>query len=289
MNCANCGFDTAAQTYCPRCGSFLTATKEGFPPVLVKPEAPQPQAPVPLRKRSWRGPIVFLVVLLLLLGGLGYYYATIALLPPKNLGITYSQADADSAFAKAGVTVTVLDASGNNIALPDGKTFSYNDFSWQFLQFTEKTVELTPAEATAFFNQLAPGVNYFSQLQINTTAGELELSAKLDATRLEQDLFQDIMSQIPFSAPDHVNLYLKGSLTITENRMDLQPSVLSMGELNLTSYVQGENQALLCAYLERLYTVTVPGMELHSVTITPQGTLLVTGNLPQSVIMTKKG
>jgi len=118
MQCAQCGVEnvTGAQA-CVACGAPLGAaappaepdpTSAPPPPIAESPPAPaaSPTSPTPAPKKKHGCLIAIVVVLaLLLLSCAGIAWGITGLFKPKDLGVSYTEADYQSAVTKLGIVV----------------------------------------------------------------------------------------------------------------------------------------------------------------------------------------
>jgi len=246
-----------------------------------------------MAKKKGKGKVVFLIILLVILG-VGAYFAAgmFGFLPPKDLGVTYTEADYTSAMEKVGTTATLDGMSGDQLkeflAANKGQKLNINDYNWNFSDYENKTFTLTPAEATALLNEIAPNFFWFDKLQVNILPdGSMQGSSQADIGRLKTDLYSDVAGSIPIPIPDKVNLYGAGSISIEGNVLTSSPTKLDLGSVPLPDqYMTGENVAIISTYLQRIYTV-VPGLEIYSLKAS-DGSFAFDGKVPQTVEITKK-
>ncbi len=245
------------------------------------------------KKKKGKGKLVFLIILLIILGVGAYFAASMfGVLPPKDLGVAYTEADTASALAKVGTTASLDGMSGDQLKeyllASKGKKLNINDYNWQFSNYETKKFTLTPAEATALLNEIAPNFFWFDKLQVNILPdGTMQGSSQADIGRLKADLYADVASSIPIPIPDKVNLYGEGVISIAGNVLTSSPSKMEIGAVPLPEqYMTGENVAIASSYLQRIYTV-VPGLEINSLKAV-DGTFVFDGKVPQTVEITKK-
>lgn len=153
---------------------------------------------------------------------------------PRDLGVEYIQADIDSAFQKNNIKRIVVDSS------PDVKS----SFSWEGSQqiiasFTDK--EITGSMSASNEWALTPVTNVQVKFFPDGTAEASavvrvdKLKAYADATKVSQGDIQSV-SQIldKYNIPRiPVPLYMKGNITIKENKLDINLSELQIGKLAL--------------------------------------------------------
>jgi hypothetical protein len=140
------------------------------PPPSTSVASPQPGgAP---KKRKGRGCLIALLivlalVVLLVVGGMLFVNNAAK---PKDLGVTYTEADYWSAMAKAGVVVNEV---------PEGETWESTDVVYSGSKPIDET--FTPAEVSALFAYSHQGGWPVSNAQVRFTGGDgVELSASID-------------------------------------------------------------------------------------------------------------
>ena len=275
----------------------------GQPQPPYPPQGPYPGQPVPPRARR-RGPggclIVFLVLLLALAGGGFYFYATTFLFP-KDLGIRYTQADFDSALEKTGLTVDFLgkDTDGLTAFIKEqkGKKLPLADYTFAFSDYQEKQFELTPEEATAFVNEIAPNFTWFDKVQMKILPdGRTAGSYQVDFAKVKQELIPDAANLIPAQfakfLPDRFNLYLEGDMRIVENVVQVPERLdeVQVGNVSLTPMMDNLDDAARATvfdYAERIYKI-IPGLVIHKLEVNEAGNWDFSGNIPTKVTVTGK-
>lgn len=236
---------------------------------------------------------VLVTILVLLIAAVAWFFASITLFKPKDLGIEYTNADYESALQKTGVTISFngmsteeLEDFKDNL---DGKKLDINNYKWEFSDYEEKNFTLTPSEATALLNEIAPAFWWFDYLQVNILPdGTMEGSSRVDVARLKADLFSDIADKIPIPLPDEANIYSKGAISIKNNVLTATPEVFKVGATSLPEkYMSDESVDTITPYFERIYTV-IPGLEIKSLTADASGNFVFDGIIPKTVKVTEK-
>lgn len=308
MFCVKCGEtmnDNAR--FCTKCG----AVNEYTPPVqpaaqpLVQPiyqqqYAPQPMAPA-IKKRHL-GRIIIPIIVLIVLAGAGYLIYQTFWGPPRDLGIRYTQADFTSAMQKVGLKVNFLGKSDDEltelIAANRDKRLPVSDYNWSFANFQERSFQLTPSEATAFINEIAPPFSWFEDAQMKTFPdGSSAGSYKVRFDKIKEELIPDLVDQIPAAIsavlPDTFNLYMEGSFEIIENEVSV-PDKLDKLEVGgvpmqpLIGDITEEARATVFDYAERLYKEVVPGLIIHKLKINSDGNFDISVYMPTEVTATAK-
>lgn len=304
MFCSKCGSQLEENTnFCTKCGQKAqnsTPQKPQMQNQFIGQQPPPPytnppdpiQAQKPPKKRH-TGCLIIFMMLLCIVGGLAYVLASAFFLPPKNLGVKYTKKDYVNAIDKIGVKINFNGKSGETMEAGKenyrNKNLYIDDYNWELSDYQEKQFELTPSEATALLNEIAPGFWWFDNLQVNIRSdGTMEGSSTADIAKLKVDLYKDIADKIPIPIPDKVNLYGVGKITITNNKLISMPEKLTLGSVPLPEqYMTDDSVEVISSYLERLYTV-VPGLEIISLKANDEGNFEFDGIIPLSVSATEK-
>lgn len=324
MHCTSCGREiTNDVRYCPNCGAPVQSDKpQSSPPspsihpntasqsVAQQNAAPQhatPQRVVPLtdeprsqypmsppapRRRRRTGCLVAVILVLAILGGIAYLAAaTFGLLAPSDLGVSYTEADYQSASKKIGTEITFEGKSGSALRSytqelkRTGTKLNVNDYNWQHSDFQEKAFELTSAEATALVNEIAPAFYWFEKQQIKVGSnGQVEASGTLLLGKAMDELFPSYKAKVPFPILPQINLSAAGGISISENRLTLSAREFKTGPIQgITPQMLNENATLA----ESLYK-SVPGLIIHKLEITSTGKIAVAALIPQKTVVTRK-
>jgi len=321
MFCQNCGKDMESGTvFCTECGAKnveAQATQPIAPPPQTTQAPPPYQPPTRFaqqsnyqpqyKKKKPIGLLIFISVLLIIIGGLVYVLGSIMWFPPKDLGVKYTQADFNNAVRKAGIHIKADLGNGetfdNQPIFSGGATararstisdstrtngLSYKKFNFKFSKFKHKSFQLTPAEATAFFNEIAPEFWWFTKIQLKINPdGSLVTSSSANIKKMKEELFADVAGRIPVPLPDKINLYTEGMFSITNNKISMVPKVFESGVISLPNeYRSGANLKAFCAYLDRFYKV-VPGLKVNSAGI-KNGQFFFDGIIPTEISVTTR-
>lgn len=309
MQCRYCGNPLSeSDRSCSRCGQSVVAeTRQaaGLPAQQPTPAAGSRGNPsdrsVPKRRRK-PGCLVLVVLLLAILAVLAYVAAAALLAGPKDLDVRATQADLDSVLKKSGVSVDFLGMDRQQLAdfiRANGRANQMiGEYAWTFSAYQEKSFELTPAEATAFINDLFPVFTWFEKAQVRVLAsGKAAGSFRVHFDRIGQELIPDVIGQIPPALavllPDRFNLYVEGKpFVITENEITLpeQLSVLKVGPVSLRPFI-GDTDAgfrtMIMDYVERIYK-QIPQLRIHSLKVNARGNFEFSGLIPTRVVIRKK-
>ncbi len=287
MVCNHCGNQMKENAkFCAACGSKVIINQN---PVQASGmggsiQNVQNTSKGPKKKRGM-GCLIVLVFVLGLLGVGGYFVANVfGLLPPKNLGVTYTEADYQSALAKIGTDIVFEGKSGDALRAytkqlkKEGTKFPIDDFVWNHSDYQRKRFEFTSQEATAFLNEIAPGFWWFEKQQIKVLPnGIIEASGTGLFRKALQDLYPDLIEDIPIPIIEKVNLYAKGRISIRENNLDLNAESFSTGGIAAISATDLNQNA---DYFEALYQ-SVPGLVIHSLEVKNNGNIAVDALIPQ--------
>ena len=306
MYCKNCGTEvTEGSAFCQKCGAEVESSEKHNVTTAAQP------IPAPIQPKKKRHTVrwVLLAVLLLIIGGGAYVYASISILPARDLGVRYTQKDFNSAVQKTGVHITadlgngvtfdnkdILAGSATATGYKDAsnassvklKDLNINDYNWEFSNYQHKTIKMTNVEVSAFFNEIAPGFWWFKNTQVKLTAdGTIITSSTVDIAKIKKELYSDVASKIPVPLPDKANLYTEGNFSVTNNKISMVPKVMNAGAVSLPDqYKTGSNVQVFSSYLDRIYTV-VPKLNVNRAYV-ENGQFIFDGTVPTEVKVTPK-
>jgi len=267
----------------------------------------QPAAIAVPKKKRHVGLYILLSILIVLAGLIVYMLGSLSFFKPKNLGVSYTQADTNSVMKKLGIHITADLGNGEKYdnapmltgdltAKPDstlksktlGTKLSYKDYNWAFSNYQPKSVTLTPAEATAFFNEIAPSFWWFDDTQVKIDSdGSILTSSKANIKKIKEEIYPDVAGEIPIPLPDSVNLYTKGGFSITNNKIDMVPEEIKVGPVGVPGqYLKGDNLDVFSDYLSRFITV-IPGLQIDNAGVQGDG-FVFEGTIPTEVNITPK-
>lgn len=276
------------------------------PPVYQQPVYQQVVNTAPKKKRHV-GLYVLLSILIVLAGVIVYFLGSFSFFKPKDLGVKYTQADTNSVMQKLGIHVTAdlgngqkydnapmltgdLTAKANSTLSSKtlGTKLSYKDYNWAFSNYQPKKVTLTPAEVTAFFNEIAPTFWWFDNTQVKIDSdGSIITSSKANIKKIKEEIYPDIAGEIPIPLPDSVNLYTKGDFSITNNKINMVPEEIKAGPIKVPEqYLGGSNLNVFSEYLDRFITI-IPGLQINSAGA-KDGGFVFDGTIPTEVSITPK-
>lgn len=173
--------------------------------------------------------LIFLIVLVMAVIILGIIFP--GLIWTKNLGVTYTNADYKSILEKLNY---IKDA------VPAGN--SADEYTYKYGEVKTVDVEFTSEEITAFFNENRPSYYALKNVQVKINDnGTIEASANVDVDYVLNDILggdysrDEIESEIPALGilPSHVNLYIKFSGVVTNNKSSAHISAVSVQGVSL--------------------------------------------------------
>lgn len=318
MFCRNCGQSLPDNTiFCTNCGTKTASLNRAAskaeavnaPPVSIQqPTAFRPGAvspsvvpnpnvtlnPVIKKKKKKHVALwISLTILLVILLGAGCLIASLfGVFGPKDLGVKYTEKDYQSALTKIGTQTTFDKMTGDELReynkdiKKSGTKLAISDYNWEFSDYQEKNFELTPEEATALINEIAPGFYWLEDQQVRILKdGSVEAAGTLLAAKAINELYPELKDLIPISVPEKLGLYAAGGISIKENVLTLDAKEFKSGIISPVSAQTLNENAL---YFEALYT-SVPGLVIHSLEVNDQGNFEISALIPQTATITKNG
>lgn len=195
------------------------------------------------KKKKGKGLIKFLIFLLVLGGivlSLGYIFP--GLLWVKNLGVNYSSSDYNSIMEKLNYIKDTAPTGDNE-----------DDYTYKYGELTEVNVEFTSEELTAFFNENRPSYYALKNVQIKINDdGSIEAVATANVDYFLNEVLdgeyskEEINSHIPALGilPDNVNLYIKMSGSVTNNKSNISIDKVSVQGVTIPSVYINSNAAV---------------------------------------------
>lgn len=317
MFCTKCGENLAADAkFCTSCGMVLETVasvpvqpiqQQYAPPPYVEPNQPfqAPSAPppniAPTKKKRHIGCFVVLFIVLAVAAAILFAIAKFVWLGPRDLGIRYTQEDFDSSMKKVGLKVDYKGMNSDQLSAyideHEGEKLPLDTYNWKFSDYQEKKFELTPEEATAFANEIAPLLTWFDDVQFKTyTDGSSAGSYKVHFDKIKEELIADVVSQIPSAVtnmlPDTFNLYTEGTFEIKENEIIVAKKLdrLDVGVVPLQPVIgdiSDETRSVIYDYVERIYK-QIPDLKIHVLKINSAGNFEISAYMPTRVTLTDK-
>jgi hypothetical protein len=293
--CQHCGIalDEGVK-FCNSCGKAA----EAKPYDAVRPHVPVPTAaPLPQKKKRHIGRWVMLSVLTVIVGTVLYLVGTIFWFGPKDLGVRYTQADIDSAFAKVGIERSFNGMTGKELEeyldKHKNEKMGVDDDDLVYSDYRQDSFALTQEEATAFLNSIAPGAFWFRNIQVRVNDdGTVEASARFDFKRADEDLFGGVADKIPFPIPGGwVNTYAKCTLVLVDNKAPSSPdssATIQVGFLTVPdNLLTPKNIDTVNDYATNIYKF-VPDLVVNALYVDENGLIVFDGYYPHSVVATSK-
>ena len=210
--------------------------------------------------------ILFLIILLvvvpvLVLGYLGFipqissYFGSDK---PRDLGVTFTEADRAAAYINNGVESVPITITPDN---PRGLSYT---------GLKEVRTSFSSAEITALINSNR-WVNYpISSIQIKINPdGTGEASGVLDIPKiLFWVSFTHSVKEIETKIKEyHIGFnppfYLKGSVSVTDNKVTLTPQMIQVGRLTIPQKIIADNIPAVSSFIETRLNA-VPNLQIRS-------------------------
>jgi len=262
-------------------------------PQQSAPATMQPTGPVSGKKKSRVGlgmALVILIVITFVIVSLG-----LGCLGPKNLGVHYTQADIDSVMEKTDISRSLDGMTGKELdkyLAKNKKKLDVNDYDFDFSDYRRDQVTLTQEEASAFLDNIAPGMFWFSDVQVRVNEdGTMAGSSRFAFERADQELFGGIADQLPFPVPGAVNIYAEGHFSIHNNKISATPSpgvAPKVGPISIPEeYLTPETVDVVGDYTSLVYTC-IPDLIIYDLYVDNNGMIVFDGIYPHTVTVTKK-
>lgn len=202
--------------------------------------AEEVKIPLKKKKKGLVKFITFLVIASVMVMGIGFIFP--GLLWQKSLGITYTTEDYNGMLEKLNYIKDAAPTEGTE-----------GDYAYVYGSLKSVDVEFTSEELTAFFNENRP--NYYAlknvQIRINND-GTIEASANANVDYFLNEVLggeysrDQINQQIPALGmlPSNVNLYLKFSGSVTDNRTSIDVSSASVQGMDIPSVYVDSSEAM---------------------------------------------
>ena len=184
--------------------------------------------------------ITFLIVIGVIVLGLGFIFP--GLLWQKSLGVTYTTEDYNSMLEKLNYIKDVAPTSG-----------AEDDYTYVYGALKSVDVEFTSEELTAFFNENRPSYYALKNVQIRINDdGTIEASANANVDYFLDEVLggeysrEQINQQIPALGilPSNVNLYLKFSGSVTDNKTIVDVNSASVQGIEIPSVYVNSSEAM---------------------------------------------
>jgi hypothetical protein len=230
--------------------------------------------------------LAIIIVAVLVLGYLGFMPGVSNLFgsnKPKDLGVTYTQADYNSAHARNGTTHTVLPAG----TAPEG--------SIKFSGSHPVNTTYSQAEINALINNRQWEYYPLKDLQLRINADNtVEFSGIVITSRLKDyaaglkegdDTLNAITSYIKY-IPGDPAFYAKGTVEVANNQIvNTNITQFKVGNLNFTSQVEGNLPDIISAVSNQMQYY--PGFSIKTLKFA-NGKVQFVGTLPDSARVVSK-
>lgn len=226
------------------------------------------------------------VILLIVAGVLGvmFYCAggVFGLFKPLDIGVRYTDQDYISAIEKTGIEVTIQDQSEQNSRWYDNK-----DYKFSYSDFQQKAFELTPEEATALLNNIAPGFFWLDNVQVNVRQDDtFEGSSTVNLKKIK-DAVPKSSEEVVIPLPDQTNIYISGIISIKNNKINVVPKEIKIGCFQFPKqYLTYDNIRFAEKYLSEIIE-SVPGLKINTLEH-KEGKIFFDGVIPQQIKIEKK-
>ncbi len=158
----------------------------------------------------------------------------------------------------------------------EGKVIG-RDYTVEYSDFKEKTFELTSEQLTALVNELMPSVTFISNSQLKLEGGNrITVYAELDTYEVLEKAFPD---KSVTGLPEKVKFSATGDITVKDNKATFKPENISSPIIEKLALSQSDE---LKVNLSSLFSKT-PDLRITGVEQTENGTITITGTVPQSL------
>lgn len=198
---------------------------------------------------------------------------------PRDLGVTFTPQDLKNADEKRGTKFTFLENSASEKE------------SLKFSGQKSGSVNLTSAEISALMDRGARSWKYYpldkAQIKIHED-GTIELSGLLRLDRLagfararnySQQQVQGILGKFAWLKSNPA-IYLKGRLSVTDNKVDAQLQEAEIGRLSLPQNLLAQNKENINLFLGEDQIRQTPGLSVNSLNFR-NGQMFFNGTYPQ--------
>lgn len=208
---------------------------------------------------------------------------------PRDLGITYSDTDLENAYSKSGTMTEILQITGDTPLNPNQTVIGDGSKSVD--------VELTSEEATALINKwsdawvYAPVSNVQYRINPDNTG---EVSAVFDVNKaINYAKATGVPEYIVNAVTDYIKplgtqfpVYMKGTLEIVNNKVDLNLSDVKIGFLSAKLALNSGLKSQVDQFVEDRLTGGMVNEQIESFKM-QDGKALVKGVIPEKVTYVK--
>lgn len=222
--------------------------------------------------------IVLILLLIIALAILAYYFL---FSPPTDLGVKSGDGDVASAYAKNWLQAEKLTDTTGSIA---GITYSGQK---------ELTMAFTGSEISALINRDPYAYQALSNVQIKINAdGTGEMSGRLDIKKIIKWIafthsVTEIETQIDrYHLSFNPSFYLKGKLTVVNNKITLDPQIAQIGRLVVPKNLVTQNIPAVTNFLESRL-MAVPNLQVRSLNFS-NGQVNLDATIPEKEFSVQK-
>lgn len=208
---------------------------------------------------------------------------------PQDLGVTFSEQDLNSAYSKSGTVTEVQQITGNTVLKPNQTVIGDGSKSVD--------VQLTSEEATALINKwsevwiYAPVSNVQYKINPDNTG---EVSALFDVSKaVNYAKATGVPEYIVNAVTDYIKplgnqfpVYMKGTLEIANNKVDLNLSNVKIGFLSVPSSLYSGLKSQTDQFVEDRLTGGMVSERIESFKM-ENGKAVVKGVIPEKVTYVK--
>jgi len=231
--------------------------------------------------------IIFVAVIAIIVVGLGF--ALPGLLWTRNLGVSYSQADYDSAVSKLKYIKDSAPTTGEE-----------SEYAYSYGAPVDVNTSFTSAEITAFFNINRPSYYAVKNVEVKINQdGSIEASGSVNVDYVLTEILggkftrSDIVKKIPALGilPSNVNIYLDFSGSVKDNIASISPSTVTVQGIPIPDNIVKSSDSIK-ALTDGLNSFIAKNNEKTGSTVNDisakNGEIVIDGKFPTSLTRTKK-
>ncbi|MGB9694641.1 MAG: hypothetical protein ACP5SB_01495 [Caldisericaceae bacterium] len=218
--------------------------------------------------------IVVVAVLFLIAGFVVFSFTGKA----KDLGVRYTSKDFQNVSKKAGVIKDAIPVSGKR-----------SDYTYNWSGKVNVNAVYSQEELTAWFDSNRPSYSPFKNVQIKiNNDGTVEASANVDFKSIaDYYLTPEERKYVPSFIPSAAPMYAKGTLSVTNNVVHLNPEKITIGLVPVPSnLLTPTNVSYLETKIESLIAET-PNLYVETLKV-QDGKIVYKGTGPKTLTRVKK-
>lgn len=203
--------------------------------IVVESEPIKPKK----KKRFFKKLLIFIIIIAIIIVSLGFIFP--GLLWPRSLGVSYTKADYDSIIKKLDYVKDISPTKGDR-----------EDYNYTYGALKNINVEFTSEEITAFLNENRPDYYAVKNVQVRINKdGSIEASGQANVDYFLNEVLggkyskDQIEKEIPALGllPKFVNLYIKTTGSITNNKSNISISEASVQGIGIPSKYISSSEA----------------------------------------------